>query len=495
MTYTSRTSLILAAVLSLSFAPMAASPTNPTPPVITPASPADDPEEEETSEVTEADEEEDSDAAAPHETVTEEIAEDDNSAERENEVVIAPDDNDIDIPVPSFINQKANVINLNGADWSNLRRAVNAHKIRPLSILNIGDSHIQANMGTGVTRELLQYKYGNAGRGIITPLRMSGTNQPYDYTFSSSLPYTAVKLMKAPWKRTMGFTGTSITPSTSLSNITIGTRTEEDYNPFNAITLFHKGKMVISGVTDEMGNKIAFTQHPSRDFTYLKLASPQTRVTISYENLGDLTLFGANLSGGRPGVFYHSIGNNGATYDTYNRIGDMGASIKPLNPNLVILSLGTNEAFGRLDTARLRNSIDKLVKDIRESNPTAEIVLVTPMECYRSTTKTVTKKIPVKSKKPKGKKRRVTRYKTVKTKVRSSGVNTNIRPIRDAIVAYGAENGIPVYDFWEVAGGSGAASTWVKNGLFSPDRVHHSAKGYKLEGRLMYDALVKAFGN
>ena len=28
----------------------------------------------------------------------------------------------------------------------------------------------------------------------------------------------------------MGFTGTSITPSTSLSNITIGTRTEEDYN-------------------------------------------------------------------------------------------------------------------------------------------------------------------------------------------------------------------------------------------------------------------------
>lgn len=490
MTRISRTSLILAAILSLSFSPATASPTAPS----TPPTTAADHDGEETSEVTESDEEEDSDAAEPTETVTEEVSEDDNSAERENEVVIAGDDDEIDIPIPSFIDQKANVINLNGADWSNLRRAVNAHKIRPLSILNIGDSHIQANMGTGVTRELLQYKYGNAGRGIITPLRMSGTNQPYDYTFSSSLPYTAVKLMKAPWKRTMGFTGTSITPSTTLSNITIGTRTEEDYNPFNSITLFHKGKMVISGVTDELGNKIAFTQQPSRDFTYLKLASPQTRVTITYENLGDLTLFGANLSGGRPGVFYHSIGNNGATYDTYNRIGDIGASIKPLTPNLVILSLGTNEAFGRLDTARLRNSIDKLVKDIREANPTAEILLVTPMECYRSTTKTVTKKIPVTSrKKRKGKKRRVTHYKTVKTKVRSSGVNTNIRPIRDAIVAYGAENGIPVYDFWQVAGGSGAAATWIKNGLFSPDRVHHSAKGYRLEGRLMYDALVKSF--
>ena len=493
MTNTSRTSLILAAVLSLSLSPVAASQTNPAPPVIIPENPVDNPDQEETSEVSESDEEEDSNAAAPHETTTEEVSEDDNSAERENEVIIAPDDSDIDIPIPSFINQEANTINLNGADWSNLRQAVNAHKIRPLSILIIGDSHIQANMGTGVTRELLQYRYGNAGRGIISPLRMSGTNQPYDYTFSSSLPYTAVKLMKAPWKRTMGFTGTSITPSTSLSNITIGTRTEEDYNPFNSIILFHKGKMVISGVTDELGNKVAYTQHPSRDFTFLKLASPNTRVTISYENLGDLTLFGASLSGGRPGVFYHSIGNNGATYDTYNRIGDIGASIKPLNPNLVILSLGTNEAFGRLDTARLRNSVDKLVKDIRDANPAAEILLVTPMECYRSTTKTVTKKVPVRSKRRKGRKRRVTRYRTVKTKVRSSGVNTNIRPIRDAIVAYGAENGIPVYDFWEVSGGSGAAATWIKNGLFSPDRIHHSAKGYRLEGRLMYDALDKAF--
>lgn len=495
MTYTSHASLIIAAVLSLSLPLSAAAPAyaEPAPPVITPANASGNTDPDETSEITESDEEEDSEGAAPSETVTEEVTDDDNSAEREDEVIIASDDNDIDIQIPSFINQKANVINLNGADWSNLRRAVNAHKIRPLSIINIGDSHIQANMGTGVTRELLQYKYGNAGRGIIAPLRMSGTNQPYDYTFSSSLPYTAVKLMKAPWKRTMGFTGTSISPSTSLSNITVGTRTEEDYNPFNSITLFHRGKMVISGVTDEMGNKVSFTQHPSRDFTLLKLATPQTRVTINYENLGDLTIFGANLSGGRPGVFYHSIGNNGATYDTYNRIGDIGTSIKPLNPNLVILSLGTNEAFGQLDTARLRNNIDKLVKDIREANPTAEIMLVTPMECYRSSTKTVTKKIPVKSQKKKGKKRRVTRYKTVTTKVRSSGVNSNIRPIRDAIVAYGAENGIPVYDFWEVAGGSGAASTWIKNGLFSPDRVHHSAKGYRLEGRLMYDALVKAF--
>lgn len=413
---------------------------------------------------------------------------------REGEVLIlnAPDDDDIDIPVPSFIDQSRNHIQLNGADWSKLRQAVNSHKIRPLSILNIGDSHIQADFGTGVTRDLLQYKLGNAGRGIITPLKMSGTNQPYDYVFSSTQPYTAVKLMKAPWRMTMGFTGTSVSPSTRSSSITVGTRSDDDYDPFSSVTLFHKGQMKVTRVTDEKGADVMFHQHASRDYTYIKLGSPQTRVTIYYDNLGDLTLFGANLSGERPGVFYHAIGNNGATYDTYNRIGGIGPAIQPLHPDLVMISLGTNEAFGRLDPARFRSSLDKLVSDVRSANPDAQILLVTPMECQRSTVKTVTKRVAVRSKKRKGKKRGNT-YKTVKTKVRTSGVNTNIRPIRDEILSYGKENGIAVYDWYDVAGGQGASTTWVKNGLFSPDKIHHSAKGYRLEGRLTYDALMDAF--
>lgn len=406
-------------------------------------------------------------------------------------IATTPDDDDIDIPVPSFIDKSRNSIILNGADWSKLRAAVNSHKIRPLSILNIGDSHIQADFGTGVTRDLLQYKLGNAGRGIITPLKMSGTNQPFDYVFSSSQPYTAVKLMKAPWRMTMGFTGTSISPSTRSSSITVGTRSDDDYDPFSSVTLFHKGQMKVTRITDEKGADIMFHQHASRDYTYIKLGSPQTRVTIYYDNLGDLTLFGANLSGERPGVFYHAIGNNGATFDTYNRIGNMGVSVQPLHPDLVILSLGTNEAFGRLDLQRFRSSLDKLVTDIRSANPDAQILLVTPMECQRSTVKTVTKKVAVRSKKRKGRKRRTT-YKTVRTKVRTSGVNANIRPIRDEILAYGKENGIAVYDWYDVAGGQGASSTWIKNGLFSPDKIHHSAKGYRLEGRLTYEALVDA---
>ena len=193
-------------------------------------------------------------------------------------------------------------------------------------------------------------------------------------------------------------------------------------------------------------------------------------------------MFGATLSGDRPGLFYHAIGNNGAAYETYNRIGNMGAGISPLRPSLVIISLGTNEAFGRLDTGAFARSIDRLVNNIRAANPDALLLLTTPMECHKRVTKT--RKVRVKNKKG--------RYRTVTRTSRSYSVNPNIAPLRKAILDYGKDNGIAVYDWYDVAGGSGASSSWISNGLFANDRVHHTHKGYNLEGRLLYEALMDA---
>lgn len=428
------------------------------------------------------------------ETDEEGAAVDEDDREAREAPVIDYDDDDIDIPVPSFINTAANKLTLNGADWSKVISAAQAHKIMPLSIVHIGDSHLQADIGTGTVRELFQFDYGNAGRGIVAPLKMSGTNQPTDYVFSSTRPWSAVKLMKSPWRRIMGFTGTSITPNDRVSNITIGTRSNDDYNPFSSITLFHNGKLEVDNVKDASGTPMKFIATPSRDFTHIKLDHPVTRVTIELNHLGDMTLYGAHLSGDRPGMFYHVIGNNGATYNTYNRIGSVGEGIRPLAPALVIISLGTNEAFGRLDTTSFRDNIDRLVKNIKAANPNAQILLVTPMECQKSVYTTVTKKVKSKARKGRrGKKRRRGRTRTVKTKVRSYAVNRNIKPLRDVILKYGEDNNIAVYDWWSVASGDGASTRWIGNGLFSKDRVHHSAKGYHLQGRLLYEALKDTF--
>ena len=294
--------------------------------------------------------------------------------------------------------------------------------------------------------------------------------------------------MSPSWAQTVGFTGTSIRPSSSSSELTIGTLDTDDYNPFTSATIFHNGKLTIKDITDENGNPVHFRAVPSRDYTQIILASLATKINVSFASAGDLTLYGASLSGDRPGVFYHAIGNNGATYDSYNRIGNVGVGINPLQPNLVILSLGTNEAFGRrIDTASFTRSIDRLVKNIRTANPDALILLTTPMECHRSVSKT--QKVRVRKKARKGRK---ATYRTVTKSKRSYAVNANIAPLRQAILDYGKNNGIAVYDWYEVAGGNGASTSWINASLFAKDRVHHTHKGYNLQGRLIYDALMDA---
>ena len=202
------------------------------------------------------------------------------------EVVIPDEATDIDIAIPSFIHRNANHIILNGADWSQLRNAFLASGDRPVSIVHIGDSHVQADISSGTTRELLQYDFGNAGRGLVSPLKMSGTNQPNDYVFQSRNSWNPVKLMSPTWRQTMGFTGTSICPMTASAEITIGTSDRDDYDPFRSLTLFHNGSLTVKSVTSGSGEKLDFRAIPSHDYTQIMLPSPQTHVTIDFTSAG-----------------------------------------------------------------------------------------------------------------------------------------------------------------------------------------------------------------
>jgi len=59
-----------------------------------------------------------------------------------------------------------------------------------ISILHIGDSHIQADFLTREIRKDLQLRFGNAGRGLVFPLRVAGTNEPVDYHSSTNVSWT-----------------------------------------------------------------------------------------------------------------------------------------------------------------------------------------------------------------------------------------------------------------------------------------------------------------
>ena len=227
------------------------------------------------------------------------------------------------------------------------------------------------------------------------------------------------------------------------------------------------------GVSDADGLPMRFEADydPEAGITELRLPRAVTLARLTLEGMGRVVLRGALLSADRPGLYYHVIGHNGATCGNYNDIKGFGEGVARLSPDLIIISLGTNDAFGTsFDATAFKSRIDRLVNELRTSAPEAQLLLVTPQECDRRITSR-------------------TRRRGKSVNRSSFVVNKQVARAREAILDYGRTHSVPVYDFYAVAGGDGSASRWVENGLMSKDHVHLTSDGYRLQGRLLYDAL------
>lgn len=364
-----------------------------------------------------------------------------------------------------FIRLDKNKIDLNGDDWSALAqkyRAATEGK-RRFNIVYLGDSHIQADFGGDIVRQRLARKSHFGGRGLIVPFRLAGTNQPNDYKFSMSTAYTSAKLMRTPWVTEMPFTGIGLQPQTrdySLSFLSGDyTRTLRLHTRGNApepVSVKADGETVsFTASTDSCGLTVINIDRPALDFE-IRLKGDKSTVFGGIELIDDTV-----------GVMLHSIGNNGATFSSYNTIDRFGSELSALEPDLIIIALGTNEAFGRTSAETLQNDIDVLLSGIRNYSPEAKILLIGPTECYRRTYQ-----------RRRGKRRRV----------RTTVVNTRAATMAKAIRLYAEEQGIPYYNHYAVAG---PASKMKASKVLSRDGVHFTATGYRLWGNLLSDAILQ----
>lgn len=386
-----------------------------------------------------------------------------------------PDENiQTDYDKYPFLKKSANVIIPNGASWKELSLfyadAKSGNAV--FDVVHIGDSHIQAEGATSVIRQGLQARAGNAGRGLMIPFKIAGTNQPLDYKIALDAPSESAKLLNMPWTTDMGFTGIGIHPQISSFAFTV-----EAPDAFRILRIYAKGAFQVKSVSTD-GKRVEYSWQTTDYGGILTTTNAHRKLTIKMH--GDkVTVFGfdARTSGKEKesGVLYHAIGNNGATYGSYSSIGGMGTQISALNPKLIIISLGANESYGNITDARFYSRIKHLMAELKSHNPDAQFLLTTPAECYKSAYTA------------KGNKNAGSHGKS-----RSYVINTNVLRLRNVILEYGRKNHIPVYDFYEVAGGQGSAANWLKNGLLSNDRIHRTWPGYQLEGRLLLDALQRA---
>lgn len=376
------------------------------------------------------------------------------------EIEQGADEADYDYP---FLDLDANRIHMNGADWSSVRErySLSCDTGDVFSVVYLGDSHVQADFGGAVLRRRLSVTPGSAGRGIVIPFKLAGTNEPADYSVRLQPRYESAKLMKQPWSVEMPFTGIGLRPLSRECCFEISCAGQ----PFSEVRLHYRGERPqVCRVESAEGIEIPFEYCDST----IWLDETVADIKVCFESAERTVFGGFELWSSGGGVLVHSVGNNGATFSSYNGIDNFGRRLAALQPDLIVIALGTNEAFGRFDEDRFRESVGALLDDIIGENPDAALLMVAPAECYRRVYR-----------RQKGRRRRAV-----------SVVNENVARVRAVLKEYSEAGGIPFYDSYAVAGGAGSAAKMKQAKVLGNDGVHYTAPGYRMWGSLLGDAIL-----
>ena len=369
-----------------------------------------------------------------------------------------------------FINDPANTL----TDFiSELQSLLNG-KDTVINIVHLGDSHIQAGYFSGQTMRQMQNLFGNAGRGWIAPLKLSKTNEPPDYYILSNVKdWIAGRCVqinpKCPW----GIGGIGIqTQAKDVDFRLIITPTNGAGYSFNKVLFYRDSNAAPMSPAKLNAETISVIGNDTFDNIRIDTFTTANLVdTFAFRSIKTIPqpksnlYYGFMLMNGEPGILYHAIGVNSAKYtDFTNR--EYVRRLSLLKPSLLIISLGTNEAYGRyFKKETFENQLHTFIQLVRDEIPGTTIIISTPAETFK---------------------------RVVKNKKNQYVRNENIAQIAEVINDYSEKEGIASWDLFSITGGSNSCEKWFEAKMFGRDHIHFTRNGYEAQGILLYKAIKRS---
>ncbi len=342
-----------------------------------------------------------------------------------------------------------------------------------VDIIHIGDSHIQADYFSGTIRQKMQLRFGNAGRGLIFPYRVAKSNEPVSYKTSTNVAWESKRNVFYEKPLPIGVSGFTIETSDSLAEINLTVKDQPGLGyGFTKFTLFQEKGMYNYDISvcDEyncvQGVFKAIDTSANKFISEISFKQPMSQLVLRNKVTDTLNqqrtrIYGMLLENDSAGVLYNMIGVNGAEYRHYTMSKYFTQQLAYLNADLVIVSMGTNEAFTTsFDHVEFYKHIDSLITNVKAACPNATILLTTPGDSFRKSRKGRVK-------------------------------NPDMQEARVTIINYCLQHNLPYWDLYEIMGGFGSMAKWQLAKLSAKDKVHFSGKGYQIQGSLFFQALMK----
>ncbi len=335
-----------------------------------------------------------------------------------------------------------------------------------VNIIHIGDSHVQGDFFSGHLREMLQgdTSFGNGGRGLVFPYNAARTNGPFDVKVTHSGGWEGCRSVAKDRACNWGLAG--ITATTLNADATL----EIDPNANSALSYRVSKAKVFFDVEDAANFQVAVlnpegirSEKIGDGYVEFEMQKPVETLRLGFRKGASaqtrFTLQGIALENGQPGIRYHSAGVNGADVASVVKMPSLEKNLAALQPDLVIISLGTNDAYVRLDAKMFKRTYGEIIQRIRRASPQTSILLTTPGDNLR----------------------------------RRRYLNPDNSKAVKRITELAEETGAAVWDFYGVMGGLQSVRKWRANRLAAPDYVHLTQQGYMLQAELLYDALMDGY--
>lgn len=250
-------------------------------------------------------------------------------------------------------------------------------------IVQLGDSHTAADFFSGKLRERFQADYGNGGIGFIPPTNIAGQRIANVQYQSDKKAWTLLSSRKDndPDFPLGGFISE---PQAKWAKLQLSENpvTQQRYQ----LQALYKAPTTAQVNVQSSTSKILSLSQTQGKWQFSNPTTMTFPVSITVSKSQPVKFGGWLITNQQPGVMLSSLGINGATINMMDKWGTQWTeTLGQLNPDMVILAYGTNEAFNNtFDLSAYRQQLTDKIRQIRQQAPNSTILLIGPSDSIKN---------------------------------------------------------------------------------------------------------------
>ena len=351
-----------------------------------------------------------------------------------------------------------------------------------VSILQLGDSHMQMGYFTDEMRNHFSSQFGMSSIGNIFPYPIASYKPFYIKTKVLSGIWEGRNHLKPEDDFKFGFTGFAVKTVSKNASLEIMPRKyQNEIATGNQVTIYFTGDdtstieiIALNTVKDSTlsfkPSKIIFNENSEEKNGWKKIVfnfdSQINKIVLTVNQSKVLAPFYINgvflNNTEKGGIIYNNCGVGGAQFSSLCNNSSLSISqIKDLNPDLIIFSYGSNESYTKSFTyENYIEMVRKYITTLKVQLPNTTILLTSPPDTRSND------RYPI-----------------------------NTKPIGLVFNALAKEQALSYWDMTTQMGGDGSLFKWLKLGLAAKDKLHFTKQGYALQADLLLEALFSSYNS